>query len=630
MQKDNLLNELERQEKYLAELPADFTFPLFNTKRALDSQRQNGYRNTAVAAREIVDNSFEAQATKVHIIFETTVNSTRTVVSSVAFIDNGAGMVPNMARFALSWGGGTHFDEPNFIGKFGFGLPNASINQTRKVEVYTKTGKDKPTIKAWLTLDDFKSFDQQSVPPPVEADLPDFVKKYLKKAGFDFDHGTIVVWRDPDQLTYKTPKVLEGHLVDDFGVTYQYLLEGRELMVNGTLVQPVDPLFLNPKARLFVPEAEGGAIDVLGKPLTIWARYFRDETTGAMRLEKVVDAATVDRKDPNFVALGPLTLRISRLPYGFAVGGKNAKNAPEEAKQRIEIRQSRRGMSFVRAGREIETLDAFPKSSRDKASGLGEWPLLQTYAYHWGIEIRFGPEFDEVFGITNDKQRVRPIDDFWRVLTQEGVDALLRRENAWQESTREKEKQKRDADKAKAADAPTPAEEAAATVSAVVGRKITVPDRAKPEARKRAQEEIDRRVTETKLPVEEIRKAREEEEERRKIKIDYFDDPHGPFYRPEWVGLQMVVMVNRQHPFFSVCYGEIINLVGVYKAKQALDVLLITLGKAELELTEDLAIEQYHHLREEVWSRFLAIALQNLSTNTKGPDEREEGNEAAA
>ena len=85
--------------------------------------------------------------------------------------------------------------------------------------------------------------------------------------------------------------------------------------------------------------------------------------------------------------------------------------------QRFEIRQSRRGMSFVRAGREIETLDAFPRSSRDKASGLGEWPMLQSYAYHWGIEIGFGPEFDDVFGITNDKQRVRPIDDFWRLLT---------------------------------------------------------------------------------------------------------------------------------------------------------------------------------------------------------------------
>ena len=139
-----------------------------------------------------------------------------------------------------------------------------------------------------------------------------------------------------------------------------------------TLVQRPDPLFLNPKARLFVAEAEGGAIDVIGKPLTIWLRYFRDETTGAMRLEKVTDAASVDRKDPNFVALGPIAIRISRLPYGFVVGDKKTKDASEEAKQRFEIRQSRRGMSFVRGGREIETLDAFPRSSRDKASGLGE------------------------------------------------------------------------------------------------------------------------------------------------------------------------------------------------------------------------------------------------------------------
>ena len=112
MAKDQLLNELERQEKYLAELPANFSYPLFNTKRALDSQRQNGYRNTAVAAREIVDNSFEAKASKVHIIFDTALNTTRPVVSSVAFIDNGSGLLKQMARFALSWGGGTHFDDP--------------------------------------------------------------------------------------------------------------------------------------------------------------------------------------------------------------------------------------------------------------------------------------------------------------------------------------------------------------------------------------------------------------------------------------------------------------------------------------------------------------------------------------
>ena len=137
---------------------------------------------------------------------------------------------------------------------------------------------------------------------------------------------------NPDQLTYKSPKVLEGHLLDDFGVTYQYLLDGRELMVNGTLVQPVDPLFLNPKGRLFVPAADGGAMDVLERPLMIWARYFRDETTGAMRLEKVTDPATVNRNDPNFVALGSITVRVSRLPYGFAVGDRKSKDLPDEAR----------------------------------------------------------------------------------------------------------------------------------------------------------------------------------------------------------------------------------------------------------------------------------------------------------
>jgi len=38
---------------------------------------------------------------------------------------------------------------------------------------------------------------------------------------------------------------------------------------------------------------------------------------------------------------------------------------------------------------------------------------------------------------------------------------------------------------------------------------------------------------------------------------------------PEWVGLQMVVKINRQHPFYAVCYGEILSLVGGYEAKRA-------------------------------------------------------------
>src|SRR6185312_8424201 len=116
-----LLSELERQQKYLDQLPERFTYPLFNSKRALESQRQSGYRNTAAAAREIVDNAIEAHADRVDVVFERPTagsrrsNQRKNSVTAVAFIDNGSGMLPNMARYALSWGGGTHFEDHEFI-----------------------------------------------------------------------------------------------------------------------------------------------------------------------------------------------------------------------------------------------------------------------------------------------------------------------------------------------------------------------------------------------------------------------------------------------------------------------------------------------------------------------------------
>jgi hypothetical protein len=47
-------------KKYLHKLPDNFEFPVFNAKPAVASQRQNGYRNMASAAREWVDNSGDA------------------------------------------------------------------------------------------------------------------------------------------------------------------------------------------------------------------------------------------------------------------------------------------------------------------------------------------------------------------------------------------------------------------------------------------------------------------------------------------------------------------------------------------------------------------------------------------
>src|SRR5437667_1834708 len=65
-----LLTEIERQEAVLAELPEDYEFPLFDGRQAIESQRKSAYKNTARAAREIVDNAIEAGAKNVWIVYK--------------------------------------------------------------------------------------------------------------------------------------------------------------------------------------------------------------------------------------------------------------------------------------------------------------------------------------------------------------------------------------------------------------------------------------------------------------------------------------------------------------------------------------------------------------------------------
>jgi hypothetical protein len=64
-----LMTEIERQQHYLRQLPPDYEFPLFSGRQAVESQRRSGYKDTARAAREIVDNAFDAGAENVWIVF---------------------------------------------------------------------------------------------------------------------------------------------------------------------------------------------------------------------------------------------------------------------------------------------------------------------------------------------------------------------------------------------------------------------------------------------------------------------------------------------------------------------------------------------------------------------------------
>jgi len=625
----SLKKEWELQDAAIAELPEGYEFPLFSARQAIESQRRSAYRTTAAAGQEIVDNAIEAAADRIHVIFDR-VENTRgkkgEAVSKIAFIDNGAGMRPEMLRFALSWGGGTRFQHPDFLGRFGFGLPNASVNQTRLVRVYSRRRRQDPWMVGTLNVDAVDVSGKVNIPAPEAGDLPDFVAAYLKRTDVNLEHSTVVVWLNPDHLTYRTAANLKQHLVDHFGVVYRYLLEGLELVVEGVRVEPVDPLFLMPNARYYRAPEDGGAQKAWTRVLPVVLRD--DPATGEKHLEKLDNEHQLPKADdPAVLGVGTITVTAAAFPLGFAWGAPSEgipKPLDEQSKARWEIRKTRRGISFVRAGREIEIVDAFPRSARDTASGLGDWPLLQSYAYHWGVEVSFPPELDQAFGITNDKQAVRPIEDFWRLLAKEEFDEKLRWLNTEQRKARHETRQK--AKQAKASDTPTAAERAMAAADMARGQRPQVPDHRKEESDQKKEGAARKRAEVTKEKLDEARKAIEQEARLRPYKIDYEEVANGPFYRPEWVnGVQVVVWINRLHPFYTTLYQSVLGLRDSGLAKDAIDAVLLCLARAELTTPNEQTQLFYQTQREDVWSSDIRRVMQALAAARTDEAEEEDG-----
>lgn len=583
---ESLLSELERQEQYLAELPQDYSFPLFCGRQAIESQRKSGYKSTARAAREIVDNAYEAGAKRTFVVLQRLQDAKRKKrqrkdsVSAIAFIDDGPGMLPTMARYALSWGGGTHFKSPEGIGRFGFGLPNSSINQTRRVEVYSRATEGGDWYRVVLDIDEgnVPVHGLAEIPEPEPAELPQFVRDFLAKKELELSSGTVVVWMKPDRLTYRQASSLREHLVEDFGVVYRGMLDDFSIEVDGIDVKKVDPLFLTEDALLFKASEEGGARCTLERSLPV--KYYRDGETGTQHLELISDEAELKaaREDPAVGSVGTIHVKIARFPKGFVLGEQKHRSTDEY--KRFEIRKPRRGMSFVRSGREVETVDVFPKSASDEASGLGSWPLLQSYAYHWGISVSFKPQLDDAFGIGNDKQTVRPIEDFWRVLVKAEIDTALKQEEGFQRERRKKEKEEEAKEQAENPEQPNPATEAAAAANATIGRQ-KLPDGRQEEAKKRTQQEANERAQRSGRTVDEEMQALKEEAERKEYAIQFFDSEGGVFYKPSLGnGMQKVAMINTAHPFFKTSYAVVAGSPNS-RARSAVDLRLLSLAQVE-------------------------------------------------
>ena len=118
---------------------------LIHLKNFIQSTRDSGYKNISFAIAEIIDNALEAGATVINVNISRKYNS-GSVKFTLSASDNGIGMPPRILRLALQFGGTTRYDSRKSFGRYGMGLPNSSMSQCRRLEVYSWR---KPNVINW-------------------------------------------------------------------------------------------------------------------------------------------------------------------------------------------------------------------------------------------------------------------------------------------------------------------------------------------------------------------------------------------------------------------------------------------------------------------------------------------------
>jgi hypothetical protein len=319
--------------------------PVVYIPNFIQATRDSGYRNTAAALAEFVDNSIEAEATRINIDLGVGIDGQITV----EILDNGCGMAAPRLASALQFGGSTRFSSRAGLGRFGMGLPNAAVSQARRVEVLS--WQCRTTVwSSFLDVDDL-TISQQSA-SGLAGPVRD---KHWKP---ETESGTLVRLTKCDRLDTQDLGSLAARLRSEFGRIFrEFLFSGKSIVIAGTKVRLVDPLFLrkgvNPSgAVLYGPALHYQLKSALGE--------------------------------------GTITVRFSELPV------KDWNTLPNEEKSHLGI-SKRAGVSILRGGREIDYGWHFMGSKRK-----------ENYDDWWRCEINFPPVLDEAFGVTNSKQRIRP------------------------------------------------------------------------------------------------------------------------------------------------------------------------------------------------------------------------------
>ena len=345
---------------------------------AVKAMRDSGYKNTAYALAELIDNSVQADATSVEVIcveeYRQINERSRRRIQAIGILDNGEGMRPETLRLALQFGNGTHLTDRRGIGRFGMGLPNSSISQCRRVEVWTWQSGPDNAMYSYLDVDEIEGRKMFAVPAPLHRPLPD---EWRTRSEIIDTTGTLVLWSNFDDhrlswrgalATLRNTEALIGRMYRKFidngrlSIRLLAMLEGEAEPTFDKLVRVNDPLYLMGNSSTPSPFDTEPMFQRWGDEDEVFSIHY--------------DGATHD------VVVRMSWAREETVPDDKSDRG--AKRYGKHAAKNI-------GLSIIREGRELD-IDPSWTNSYDPTE---RW---------WGLEVEFPSTLDEVFGVTNTKQ----------------------------------------------------------------------------------------------------------------------------------------------------------------------------------------------------------------------------------
>ena len=384
---------------------------IFVIKTMGDALRNTGYKNIECAMAEIIDNSVQADAQNILIIVSEEYNprTGRNNISEIAFLDDGSGMSNEEIEGCLGIGYSTRTDRKG-MGRFGVGLPQASLYACPAVDVYSWQGGYDNCKKVFLDINKIKSEEQTEIEDPIFSEIPEKYKKYLtykvisnegdKKYDFT-QHGTFVIWKNCDRVIPKTVNFLFKKLDFALGQKFRYFIsEGKssirlihhENQDYTHEIMPNDPLMLMPNNYVLGNPENPGVISPrtnIDCTVPVFEVYTNSEyPDGIIPYPiKYADPETGETKESQ------VEIKFSIVKNIFydktAISGNPGQTQLGKHVKELE------GISIVRANREIDfgQFDFYENVNQPEH----RW---------WGCEIRFNPELDEAFGVANNKQHV--------------------------------------------------------------------------------------------------------------------------------------------------------------------------------------------------------------------------------